>query len=112
MSTMRIASMRGRGGSASGSPKGSLAVNTAEKQRAQSISHLRRQAIDRAAKPHCQKLLLLSVGLRSLLSELYNVVYTTITSKGPKMAMAPRRAGAPTHIPGNSLEFGFALPKS
>src|ERR1700730_70384 len=37
----------------SGSLKGSLAVNTAEKQRAQSISHLRRQAIDQAAEPHC-----------------------------------------------------------
>src|ERR1700730_9916452 len=35
------------------SSKGSLAVNTAEKQRTQSISHLRRQAIDRAAEPHC-----------------------------------------------------------
>src|ERR1700682_1299883 len=35
------------------SSKGSLAVNTAEKQRARSISHLRRQAIDRADEPRC-----------------------------------------------------------
>src|SRR6202022_2468623 len=65
------------------SSKGSLAVNTAEKQRAQSISHLRRQ-----------------VHLK-----LHMSIYTTITSRVVEIAMASRRAGAPTHIVGNSLEL-------
>src|ERR1700730_14083815 len=103
-----------------GVQKGSLAVNTAEKQRAQSISHLRRQAIARGAeqassvlaavfvgsvKLLCSGKLLLSIGARPCSHWLHKFYDTTTTRNDAENSMTPRRAGAPTHIVENSLEW-------
>src|ERR1700737_2949325 len=70
------------------SSKGSLAVNTAEKQRTQSISHLRRQ-----------------VHLK-----LHMSIYTTITSRGRNSNGFPESRSSNSHR-GKFAQIGFFLPK-